>query len=148
MENESKAMSTKELTAAVHRLLEIEEQRALKAERRRRKRVHDRREKIESNIAELGEAIKVIKWCIIAITTYLGLAFIVLVWVVLQVRSEAQRISGEVEQIRGRAEKMVEQIEDEADKIRDKIQNPLRSIGGAIGGRLDQRIGDALGIDE
>ena len=35
----------------------------------------------------------------------------------------------------------------EADLIRDKIQNPLRSIGGALGGQLDKKIGSALGLD-
>jgi len=148
MENDPKAMTTKELTSAVSQLLEREERRVVQQRKKRRRRVHQRREETQASIRQLTHSIEVIKWCIVGIATFLGLALLVMIFVVMQVRSEAGRIKSEVEGIKGQAETMVRQIEEEADKIREKIQNPLRSIGGALGGQLDARIGDALGVEK
>ncbi len=148
MENETKPMSTKELTQAVSLLLEREETRVAQQRRKNRRRVRRRREEMQDSVDKLTHSIEVIKWCIVGIATVMAISLVILVLVVWQIGNEAQRIKGEVEQIKGEAETIVRQIEDEADKIRDKIQHPLRSIGGALGGQLEQKIGDALGLEE
>ena len=77
-------------------------------------------------------SIEVIKVCIVGIAAVMTFAILILVLVVWQFGNEAEPIKGEVEQIRGEAEAIVEQIEQieqiehEADMIRDKIQHPLR----------------------
>ena len=144
MENDKKAMSTKELTEAVGLLLEREEMRVAQERRKQRRRVRRRREEMRASVARLGQSIEVIKWCIIGIASVMAAALLILVLVVWQIGNEAKRIKGEVEQIKGEATAIVEQIEYEAEMIRDKIQHPLRSIGGAIGGQLEQKI---LGIE-
>lgn len=148
MENETKPMSTKELTSAVSLLLEREEARVAQEHRKARRRVRRRREEMQQSITQLTQSIEVIKWCIVGIATVMAVSLLILVLVVWQIGNEAQRIKGEVEQIKGEAETIVHQIETEADKIRDKIQHPLRSIGGAIGGQLESKIGSAFGLEE
>lgn len=147
MENEAKPMTTKELTSAVSLLLEREETRIAQERRKQRRRIRRRREETREGIAQLAQSIEVIKWCIVGIATYMGISLLILVLVVWQLGNEAERIKGEVEQIKVEAKAIVEQIEHEADQIRDKIRNPLRSIGGALGGQLDQRLSGALGLE-
>ena len=148
MENETKTMNTKELTQAVSLLLEREETREAQQSRRRRQRVRKRRQEMEQSIAQLTHSIEVIKWCIITIASVMAAGLLILILVIWEISNEAERIKGEVQQIKGEAEAIVTQIEDEANKIRDKLQNPMRTIGGALGGQLDQKIGNALGIEE
>jgi ElaB/YqjD/DUF883 family membrane-anchored ribosome-binding protein len=147
MENEVKPMSTKELTSAVSLLLAREETRIAQERRKQRRRVRRRREETRDSISQLTQSIETIKWCIIGIATVMAISLVILVAVVWQIGNEAERIKGEVQQIKGEAETIVRQIEHEADMIRDKIQNPLRSIGGALGGQLDQKLGTALGLE-
>ena len=144
MENDNNPMSTKELTQAVSLLLEREETRVARERRKRRRRVRRRREESRASIARLTQSIEIIKWCIVGIASVMAAALLILVLVVWQIGNEAERIKGEVEQIKVEATAIVEQIEHEADMIRDKIQHPLRSLGGAIGGQLEQKI---LGIE-
>lgn len=148
MENETKPMSMKKLTAAVSTLLEREEVRIAQERRKRRRRLRRRREEMQMSIEHLKNSIDVIKYCIVTITTVMAISLLILIIVVWQIGNEAERIKGEVEQIRGEAEAIVREIEDEADKIRDKIQNPMRTIGGMLGGQLDKGIGSALGIGD
>lgn len=148
MENEAKPMNRQELSSAVTLLLKREESRVAQERRKQRRRVRRRRDEMQESVDKLTNSIDVIKWCVFGITTVMAVSLVILVLVVWEIGNEAQRIKGEVEQIKGEAETIVRQIEDEADKIRDKIQNPLRSIGGAIGGQLDQKIGSALGIEQ
>jgi Na+-transporting methylmalonyl-CoA/oxaloacetate decarboxylase gamma subunit len=148
MENEAKSMSTRELTSAVRLLLEKEEARVEQEARKQRRRVRRRREEMRASITQLTRSIEIIKWCIVGIASVMAASLLILVLVVWQIGNEAQRIKSEVEQIKGKAEAMVRQIEQEAQLIRDKIQHPLRSIGGAIGGQLESKIGNALGLEE
>ena len=147
METDAKPMSTKELTSAVTLLLEREEARIARQRKRNRRRVRRRRREMQANVERLSQSIEIIKWCIVGIASTMAIALLVLIWVVWQIGNEAERIKGEVEQIRGQAETMVEQIEHEADRIRDKIQHPLQSLGGALGGQLDKKLGTALGLE-
>jgi len=148
MDNEAKAMSTKELTQAVHLLLEREEARDLQQRRKRRRRLRDRREEMQASMDKLAHSIEVIKWCIVGIATSIVIALLVLILVVMGIQNEAERIKGEVQQIRGEAETIVREIEREANAIRDKLQNPMRSLGGALGSELDKKISDAMGLDD
>ena len=147
MENDAKPMSTKELTQAVSLLLEREETRTAQQRRKQRRRVRRRREETQASISQLTQSIETIKVCIIGIATVMALALVILIAVVWQIGNEAQRIKGEVEEIKSEVETIVENIQIEADMIRDKIQHPLRSIGGALGGQLDQKLGSALGLE-
>jgi Na+-transporting methylmalonyl-CoA/oxaloacetate decarboxylase gamma subunit len=140
MENEVKPMTTKELTSAVSLLLEREETRIAQEGRKQRRRVRRRRAETHDSISQLTHSIETIKWCIVGIATVMAVSLVILIAVVWQ-------LGNEVEKIRGEAETMVQQIESEAEKIRDRIQNPLRTIGGALGGQLDQRLGGALGLE-
>lgn len=148
MENDTKPMSTKELTSAVTLLLEREETRIEQERRKARRRVRRRRAEMQESIGNLTQSVEVIKRCIIGITAVMAVSLLILVLVVWQIGNEAQRIKGEVEQIKGEAEAIVTQIQVEADMIRDKIQHPLRSLGGALGGQLESKIGSALGLEE
>lgn len=147
MENDTKPMSTKELTEAVSLLLAREETRLAQQRRKTRRLVRLRRKEMQQSVDKLSTSIEVIKWCIVGITSVMAISLVILVVVVWQIGNEAQRIKAEVEQIKGEAETIVRQIEHEADMIRDKIQNPLRSIGGVLGGQLDKRLGSALGLE-
>ena len=147
MENEVKPMSTKELTSAVSLLLEREETRIDQERRKQRRRVRPCREETRDSISQLTQSIETIKWSIVGIATVMAISLVILIAVVWQIGNEAQRIKGEVEQIKGEAETIVRQIEYEADQIRNKIQHPLRTIGGALGGQLEQSIGGALGLE-
>lgn len=148
MENETKPMTTKELTSAVSLLLEREETRVAQQRRKQRRSVRRRREEMKLSVDKLIHSIEVIKVCIVGIASVMAVSLLILVAVVWQIGNEAERIKGEVEQIKGEAEAIVQQIEHEADLIRDKIQHPLRSIGGALGGQLESKIGSALGLEE
>lgn len=148
MENEQKPMTTKELTQAVSLLLQREEERVAKQNRRRRRRVRRRREETHDRIVQITKSIELIKWCIVGIASVMAASLLILIMVVWEIGNEAQRIKGEVEQIKGEAKNIVQKIEHEADMIRDKIQHPLRTLGGALGGQIEQRIGGALGLEE
>ena len=148
MDNDAKAMTTKELTSAVIRLLQNEETRMEQERRKRRRRARRRRDETQARISQVTKSIEVIKWCMIIITSVMAAALLVLVLVVWQIGNEAQRIKGEVEEIKSEAETIVRQIEHEADMIRDKIQHPLRTIGGAIGSQLESKIGNAIGLEK
>jgi len=148
MENDNQPMSAKELTLAVSRLLELEEVRATQQQRRRRRRVRRKREEMRASAEQLRQSIEVIKWCMIGITTVMALALVILIAVVWQIGNEAERIKGEVQEIKGEAEKIVSEIGTEADRIRENLQNPMRAIGGAIGGQFDRKIGSALGLEQ
>lgn len=148
MENDQKPMTTKELTQAVSLLLQREEERVANQNRRRRRRVRHRRKETHDRIVRLTQSIEIIKWCIVGITTVMAASLLILIMVVWEIGNEVQRIKGEVEQIKGEAKNMVQKIEHEADMIRDKIQHPLRTLGGALGGQIEQRIGGALGLEE
>jgi Na+-transporting methylmalonyl-CoA/oxaloacetate decarboxylase gamma subunit len=148
MENEPKPMNTKELTSAVSLLLEREETRIEQQRRKQRRRVRRRREETRESISQLTQSIEVIKRCIVGIASVMAVSLVILVLVVWEIGNEAQRIKGEVEEIKGEAETIVRQIELEADMIRDKIQHPLRSLGGALGGQLESKIGSAIGLEE
>ena len=145
MDNETKPMSTKELTQAVNLLLERETERDRRTRRRRRRRVKQKRDEMRESVEHLQRSVETIKWCIIGITTVMALALLILIVVVFQVRSEAERIKVEVVEIRDRAQEIVDDIEKEAESIREKIQNPIRTIGGAIGGRLDDQVRGLIG---
>jgi len=148
MENDDKPMSSKELTSAVSLLLEKEEARIEQERRKQRRRVRRRREETQQSISQLTQSIETIKYCIIGIVTVMALALVILITVVWQIGNEAQRIKGEVEQIKSEAESIVKQIEHEAGLIRDKIQHPLRSLGGVVGSQLESKIGSSLGLKE
>ena len=148
MDADGKPMSTKELTAAVQHLIERDEARERREKRRRRKRVRRERQQNRQMMIQLASSVETIKRCIIGVVLVVALFFLLLVAVVWEIGNEAQRIKGEVQEIKGQAQTMVKEIEREANLIREKLQNPLRSIGGALGGRLDSRIGEALGIGD
>ena len=148
MENEPKSMTTKELTRAVSLLLEREETRVAKQQRHRRLRAKRKRQEMRANIDRLGQSIEVIKWCIVGITGVMAVSLLVVILVILEVEREAERIKGEVEIIQKRAQQIVDDIDREAEAIRDKLQNPLRAIGGALGGQLDQEVRSLLGAEE
>jgi Na+-transporting methylmalonyl-CoA/oxaloacetate decarboxylase gamma subunit len=148
MESDAKAMTTKELSSAVSVLLEREESRVDRGRRRQRRRVRRRRQQMQQSVTELTHSIEIIRNCILGITTVMVVSLLILVVVVWQIGNEAQRIKTEVQEIKGEAEAIVAQIEYEADLIRDKIRHPLQTIGGALGGQLDQKIGSALGLPE
>ena len=59
---------------------------------------------------------------------------LILFFVVLAIRSEANKIKAEVEN-----------IQKEAEMIRDKIRHPLETLGGTLGRKLDGEIESALG---
>ncbi len=144
MDNDSKAMNTKELTEVVTRLLEREEQQAAQAARKRRKQTQRKQQERDANIARMLHSIEVIKWCILGIVTSMFLALIVLIAVVLQVRNEVERVKVEAEKIM----EQVQDIQDEAEKIREKIRHPLEAIGGTLGRRLDAELGGLIGGGE
>jgi predicted RND superfamily exporter protein len=126
MDHETKPMNTKELTQAVSRLLESEERRESQRRKRQRRKARERREQLDASIQKLAHSIEVIKWCIISITTVMVLALLVVIMVVMEVEREAERIKGEVEQIK-----------QEAVMIRDKIRHPFETLGSNLGRRLE-----------
>ncbi len=146
MESETEPMSTKELTQAVSLLTEREEARVVQERRKKRLRVCRRRKKMQASEAQLKRSIEVIKWCIVGIAAVIGISLLILVVVVWKIGNEAERIKGEVQQIKGEAQAIAQKIEVKAELIRDKIQHPLQSIGGALGGQLEKKIGNAIGV--
>ncbi|TWT66015.1 hypothetical protein [Allorhodopirellula solitaria] len=148
METETKAMSTKELSVAVSSLLEQEEARAERARHRRRRRIRRDREQTRARTIQLAHSVELIKWYQFGISLVMTITLIILVVVVWKIGNEAERIKGEVQQVRAKAENIVDGIEREADSIRDKLQRPLQTIGGAVGGQLGHSLGKAMGVDE
>jgi hypothetical protein len=137
MENESKTMNTKELSEAVCRLLDREEAQEQKQRRRARRRVRRRRKEMEMSVSQLAHSIEVIKWCIVGITVVMIISLVILIAVVVEIHSEAERIKVEVQK-----------IQREAEGIRDKIRHPLESLGSTMGRRLEGNVRDYLGIEE
>ena len=134
METEEKPMNTKELTQAVSRLLEREDTRDQQQRRRTRKRIRRRRDAIESGVSQLAYSIEVIKWCIASITTVMILSLVILIFVVLGIKGELEKVNVEVQR-----------IQREAEGIREKIRHPLETLGGTLGRRLEGNLGDFLG---
>lgn len=137
MENEEKTMNTKELTHAVGLLLERQESRDQQQRLRARKRIRRRRKEMEASVSQLAYSIEVIKWCIVGITTVMVLSLIILIFVVLGVKDEVEKVNTEVQR-----------IQREAEAIRDKIRHPLETLGATMGRRLEGSLGDYLGSDE
>ena len=137
MENDTKPMSTKELTQAVRLLMQREETRIAQQGRRKRRRVRRRREEMEASIGKLTHSVEVIKWCIVGITTVMILSLVILIMVVMEVENEAERIKGEVVR-----------IQREAELIRDRIRHPLETVGGMLGRKLEGDIGGLIGGDQ
>lgn len=136
MPNESKPMNTKELSEAVSLLLEREQRRDARRRRKQRHNVIRRRREMDSGIQKLRQSIEVIKWCIVGITTVMVLSLLIVILVIMEVEREAERIKGEVQEIKR-----------EAEIIRDKIRHPMQTIGGALGSQLDQKLGSFLEAD-
>ena len=147
MAKEAKSISNEELTQAVNLLMEREESRVAKARRRKRRRLRRQHAATRQSMVQLTKSIETIKWSVVGIATVMALSLLILIAVVWQIGNEAQRIKGEVEQIKAEAETIVRQIEHEADQIRDKLQHPMRTLGGALGGQLDTRIQGLIGAE-
>lgn len=139
-----KAKTTQELTVAVNTLLEREENRVEQERRSRRRRIQRRRKQTDAAIERLGQSIEVIKWCIVGITTVMAISLVILIAVIWEIGNEAERIKVEVEEIKGEAEAIVQQIQHEADLIRDKIRHPLETLGGTLGGSLGRQLESAV----
>jgi len=137
MENEPKTMNTKELTEAVSLLLEREETRDAQRRRQQRRKISKRRRAMADGVQKLSQAIEVIKWCVVGITTVMAISLLIVILVIMEVEREAERIKGEVQEIKR-----------EAEMIRDKIRHPMQTIGGALGSQFDQKIGGFLGTEE
>jgi hypothetical protein len=137
MENEAKTMNTKELTEVVCRLLDREETQDRKERRRARRRLRRRRKEMEMSVSQLTSSIEVIKWCIVGITFVMFLSLVILIAVVLEIQSEAERIKFEVQR-----------IQREAEGLREKIRHPLESLGSTMGRRVEGNLRDYLGIEE
>ena len=137
MENEDKTMNTEELTHAVSLLLEREESRERQERLRSQGRIRKRRKEMEARISQLAYSIEVIKWCIVGITTVMFLFLVILVYTVIGVKSEIEKVNVEVQR-----------IQREAEAIRDKIRHPLETLGATMGRRLEGKIGSYLDVDE
>lgn len=137
METEEKPMSTLELSQAVGLLLEREEARKRRQRLNAHKRIRRRRKAMESSISQLAYSIEVIKWCIVGITSVMVLSLVILIFVVLGVKGELEKVNVEVQR-----------IQREAEVIREKIRHPLETLGGTLGRRLEGNLGDFLGGDE
>ena len=126
MPPEKKTMNTQELTEAVSILLKAEERREEEEGKRRRRRARRRREEMEASVAQLTRSIEVIKWCIVGITSVMAVSLVILITVVIEVEKEAERIKGQVEEIK-----------QEAEVIREKIRHPFESVGSLLGRQLE-----------
>ncbi len=144
MENDAKAMTTKELTEVVSKLLEREEQRVTREDRQRRKLARQKHRERDALVSRMMRSIEVIKWCIVGIVTSMFLSLVVLIVVVLQIREEVERVKVEAEKIMVQ----VHEIQDEAERIREKIRHPLEALGGTLGRRLEAEIGGLIGSGE
>ena len=87
------------------------------------------------------KSIETIKWCILGIVTTMFLALAVLIAVVMQVKSEVERVKLEAEKII----EQVNEIKDEAERIREKIRHPLEALGGTLGRQLDAELETLIG---
>lgn len=137
MESEEKSMDTNELTQAVSLLLEREETRDQQQRRNAQRRIRRRRKAMESSVSQLAYSIEVIKWCIVGITTVMMLSLVILIFVVVGVKGELEKVTVEVQR-----------IQHEAEAIRDKIRHPLESLGATMGRRLEGNLGDYFGGEE
>ena len=138
METEDERMNAGELSQAVSLLLERESSREKQQRRSARKQRSRRRREMEASISRLAQSVEVIKWCIVGITTAMVLSFVILIFVVVRVKGELEKVNGEVQRIQRQVE-----------AIREKIHNPLETLGATLGGRLQDKLGDRLsGEDE
>ena len=144
MESDTKAMTTKELTEVVGRLMEREQKLVEEEGRQRRQEVRERHQQRDANIARMLQSIEVIKWCIVGVVSSMFLALVVLIVVVMQVRAEVERVKVEAEKIMSQ----VREIQDEAELIRDKIRHPLESLGSTLGRQMEAEIGRLINKDK
>ncbi len=126
-------MNTKELTEAVHLLLDREDQRQQTEAEDRQRELHREHQQKQMQKQRMLQSIEVIKWCVVGITSVVAVSVIIVIMIVIQVREEAERIKGEVQR-----------IQREAEVIREKIRHPLETIGGGIGRRIDSQFNDML----
>ena len=137
MPSETQSMSHDELDAVVHRLQEREEARILQERRDARNELQHQRNMLGRRVEQLTRSIEVIKWSILSIAAVMALGLAVIIGVVVKVGNEAERIKSEVEV-----------IQEEAEKIADKIRHPIETLGGALGRRIDNDLGELIGPSE
>lgn len=137
MDADMKPMSTKELTQAVGALLEQEQRRERKRQRRAIRRQKQRRDQTAAHLEQLTKSVVIIQRCVIGITSVMTVAVLIVVIVIWQIGSEAQRIKGEIQTMQSK-------IEREAEAIREKITHPLQTLGGNLGGKLDAELKDLI----
>jgi hypothetical protein len=133
----STAQDVSEMQAAAALILKNEEMRQEKAQKRAKRRRQEERQAVQ----RMHRSIEVIKWCIVAICTVWVLSFIISIVVLIRVHSRVAEIELEVEGIRT-------EIGEKVQRIRDVLENPGATIGARLGGQIDNRIKEGLGISD
>ena len=122
------ASNVSEMEAAAALILKHEEMRHKKVRKRARLRRRVRRQEDRKAIQKMRESVEVIKWCVVAICTVWLISFIISIVVLIRVQGRVAEIEGQVQHIR---------------RVMD---NPIANAGARLGGQVDERLKEYLGL--
>jgi hypothetical protein len=128
-----KPMANAEMREAIQHLLQRDEERIERKQKRALRRERRKQKEKEDGVAKLVKSIEVTKWCVLSISTVMALSMIIGIAVIMEVEREVERIKLKVEV-----------IQSEAEKIREKIRHPLETIGSGLGRRLEGNVKDFI----
>jgi len=137
-----------DLQAAADLVLEREEIRLRRLEKRRQRQARQREKDQLAAVHRMQTSIEVMKWCIVGIATIMFLGIVIAIWTLSAVHDEVVRVQAEVEEVRPVVERVISEVNDVVDgveKLKVSLQNPMQSIGSAFGKELDAKLQSYMG---
>jgi regulator of replication initiation timing len=137
-----------DLQAAAALVLEREENRLARLEKRRQRQTRQREKAQLAAVHRMQQSIEVMKWCIVGITTIMFLGIVIAVWTLSALHDQVVKVQGDVEKVRPHVEQIIEEVAlvaDEVERVREALRNPMQSIGSAFGAELDAKLQNYMG---
>jgi regulator of replication initiation timing len=137
-----------DVEAAAALVLEREENRLARLEKRRQRQARQRDKAQLAAVHRMQQSIEVMKWCIVGITTIMFLGIVIAIWTLSALHTELEKVQADVEKVRPQVERIIEEVAVvavEVERVREALRNPMQSIGSAFGAELDAKLQNYMG---